>query len=378
MSADLSRDAASIGLDGEYREADLPLLAQRRGMAYWAGDHVRILDRRQLPMQVVELACGTVADVAEAIENMAIQGAFTLAIAAGYGMALAVRHDRSSAGTGGPLAAVGGAESSVRESARNAAARLLRTRPTGLALRRMLEATQQAILRALDAGEDPERAVVVLVEAQAARWAQQALATARHALPLIPEGAGLLTHCFADRSFLYLLLEARTAGRMLEVYCDETRPYLQGARLTALSVQQIGHRATVITDGMGAFLMRERKIGAFVTAADRVCMDGTICNKIGTYANALAARANGLPYYVLRQSGPDLESAGEADIHVEYRNPEAVLEFEGVRTAPPGVGALYPAFDITPPELVTAIVTDRGVFAPAAMGDYVVGAHAET
>ena len=291
--------------------------------------------------------------VSQTNKDMAIQGAFTLAIAAGYGMALAV-----------------GDPATARADAQTAALRLRRTRPTGLALSRMLDALLRTVARALEAGKDPRAEVIAATEAQAARWAQQALATARHALPLLPEGAGLLTHCFADRSFLYLLLEARKAGRMIDVYCSETRPYLQGARLTALSAQQIGHRVTVITDGMGPFLMRERKIGAFVTAADRVCMDGTICNKIGTYANALAARANGLPYFVLRQSGPDFESAGEADIHVEYRNPEPVLEFEGIRTAPHGVSALYPAFDITPPSLVTAIVTDRGVFAPSALADY--------
>jgi len=140
--------------------------------------------------------------------------------------------------------------------------------------------------------------------------------------------------------------------------------------LTALSALEIGHPVTLITDGMGGFLMREGRVGAFVTAVDRVCLDGTICNKVGTYQYALAARANGLPYYVLRQSGPDFESATAADVAVEYRDPRSVIEFDGVPTAPSGVRALYPAFDITPPELVTAIVTDRGAFAPGAIRDY--------
>lgn len=342
-----------LGLDGEYREADLPLLIQRRGMAYWSEDSVRILDRRCLPHTHQELHCRSVEDVAVAIESMAIQGAFTLAIAAGYGVALGVSDS-----------------STAREASRSAGARLRATRPTGLALRRMLAMLEATIEQALREDRDCRQAVVEAVEAQAARWARQALATARHCLPLLPQGAGVLTHCFADRSFLYLLLEARRVGRTLDVYCSETRPYLQGARLTAMSVQQTGHAATVITDGMGGFLMRQGRIGAFVTAADRVCMDGTICNKVGTYQYSLAAHANRLPYYVLRQSGPDFESAGEADIHVEYRDPDSVLEYEGIRTAPSGVSGLYPAFDITPPELVTAIVTDRGVFAPSALGDY--------
>lgn len=342
-----------LGLDGEYREDELPLLIQRRGMAYWSGDGVRILDRRCLPHAHQELNCRSVEEVALAIETMAIQGAFTLAIAAGYGIALAVSDS-----------------STAREAGRSARARLGATRPTGLALQRMLAALEATIEHALSDGRECRRAVIDAVEAQAARWARQALATARHSLPLLPQGAGVLTHCFADRSFLYLLLEARRAGRMLDIYCSETRPYLQGARLTAMSVQQIGHRVTVITDGMGGFLMRQGLIGTFVTAADRVCMDGTICNKVGTYQYSLAARANGLPYYVLRQSGPDFESAGEADIHVEYRDPDSVLEFEGIRTVPPGVSGLYPAFDVTPPELVTAIVTDRGVFVPSALRNY--------
>ena len=349
----MSGDPLRRGLDGEYREDELPLLIQRRGMAYWSGDEVRILDRRRLPHAVEELHCRSVEDVAVAIATMAIQGAFTLAIAAGYGMALAV----ADAGR-------------ARSETTTAAARLRATRPTGLALQRVLAAVEATVERALRDGRDCRQAVVDAVDAQAARWARQALATARHALPLLPEGAGVLTHCFADRSFLYLLLEARRAGRTLDVYCSETRPYLQGSKLTAMSVLEAGHTATVVTDGMGGFLMRERKAGVFFTGADRVCMDGTVCNKIGTYQFSLAARANGVPHYVLRQSGPDFESRGEADIQIEYRDPRSVLEFDGRRTARDGVAALYPAFDVTPAELVTAIVTDRGVFAPAALARY--------
>jgi methylthioribose-1-phosphate isomerase len=342
-----------LGLDGEYREGELPLLVTRRGMASWVGDHVRMLDRRALPHRQVELACRTVDEVAVAIETMAIQGAFTLAIAAGYGMALSASDGAASV-----------------DALRAAHRRLLATRPTGVALRRMLDATLTQAQCAFAAGSDWRAAVVATVDEQAARWARQALATARHALPLIPEGAGLLTHCFADRSLIYLLLEARRAGRTLDVYCSETRPYLQGARLTAMSVLQTGHPATLITDGMGGFLMREGKVGVFATAADLVCLDGTVCNKIGTYQYALAARENHLPYLVLRQSGPDVEMAGERDIRIEYRDPNPVLDFEGTRTTVPGVQALYPAFDVTPPELVTAVVTDRGVFTPSALRDY--------
>jgi len=127
----------------------------------------------------------------------------------------------------------------------------------------------------------------------------------------------------------------------------------------------------VITDGMGGFLMRRGEIDAFVTAADRVCMDGTVCNKVGTYQYALAANANGLPYYVLRQSGPDVESADESSVELEFRDGEEIVIIGGARSAPSGVEGLYPAFDITPADLVSKIITDRGAFAASDIASYV-------
>jgi len=346
----------TLALDGEYDEADLPLLLTRRGMAQWRDGAVRILDRRRLPASETYIECRTVEHVAQAIESMAIQGAFTLSLAAGYGLALAAHAARGSGVA--PATAVDAA-----------ALRLAATRPTGLALQRRLAECRGAARRAMAADEDVVAAVVRVVDGAAQRLACQALATARHAAPLIAHADAVLTHCFADRSLLYLLLEARRAGRTLRVYCSETRPYLQGVRLTAPAVAQIGHRATVITDGMGGLLMRRREVAALLTAADRVCLDGTICNKIGTYQYALAAKANDVPYYVLRQSGPDRESPDESHVHIEFRDGDAVLE--GLRDAlAPDIDALYPAFDITPPHLVTAIVTDQGAFEPAAIAGY--------
>ena len=166
-------------------------------------------------------------------------------------------------------------------------------------------------------------------------------------------------------------MEAKRAGKQLTIYCSETRPYLQGSRLTAFCAQQAGFDTRIVTDGMGAYLMRNGDIDAFITAADHICMDGTVCNKIGTYAHALAAKANNVPYYVLRQSGPDTESADESFIDIEQRDGDAILEFGGQRIAPQGVSGVYPGFDITPPDLVRSIVTDRGVFDAARIADYV-------
>jgi methylthioribose-1-phosphate isomerase len=346
--------ADKMGLEGEFREEELPLLVRRAGMAEWGDGVVRILDRRELPLSEIYVECTTTEEVAVGIEEMVIQGAFSLSIAAGYGLALSCRD--------GP---------DVSQAIQSGAARLKKTRPTGLALHRMLAACQQRAEAAIVAGEDVVEAIVATVDEAAAILARQGWKTGQRAAELLDDGASILTHCFPDRSYVYLLMEAAKAGKQLNVICSETRPYLQGALLTSLCAQQAGFSATVITDGMGGFLMRLGEIDAFVTAADRVCMDGTVCNKIGTYQYALAANANNTPYYALRQSGPDRESAGEGDIEVEVRAGDAILFCGGERVAPEGVQGLYPSFDITPPELVSAIITDRGVFDPSMINTYI-------
>jgi len=337
-----------LGLDGDYPESALPLLIRRDGMASWHEDHVRILDRRALPFERRQIECFEVEEVARAIEGMAIQGAFTLAIAAGYGLALTTRDGRC--------------DDSALESVRLGKNRLLRTRPTGLALGRMLVAAEQAAEKAIADGSPATPAIVGVVERAARALARQALLTGRHANALMQDGANILTHCFADRAFLYFLMEANRTGKRFNVICTETRPYGQGARLTAPSVIEAGHAATLVTDGMPGALMSGGDVDAVFTASDRVCLDGSICNKVGTYLYALAAWDNRIPYYALRQSGPDPESKGAAAVEIEYRDPDSVLVSDGRRVTIEGVDALYPAFDITPPQYVAGVVTDRGFF----------------
>lgn len=342
-----------LGLEGEFPEEQLPLLIRRRGMAEWCDDGVRILDRRELPHRETYLECATPEEVARAIEEMAIQGAFSISIAAGYGLALTDIDRRD------PMHAL-----------RASAERLIATRPTGLALKRMQTACLAHAEAAVANDEDPKRVILDVVDRGAAALARQGWKTGQRAAQLLDSGARILTHCFPDRSYCYLLMEAKRMGKPLTVYCSETRPYLQGARLTAYCAHEVGFDTRVITDGMGGFLLRRGEIDAFITAADRVCMDGTVCNKIGTYPHALAASANGVPYYVLRQSGPDTESANEHDIDIEMRAGDAVVTMCGERTAPDGVDGVYPSFDITPADLVSRIVTDRGVFAAADIAQY--------
>lgn len=348
-------DNDRLGLEGVFIERDLPLLIRRQGMADWRDGVVRILDRRALPGDERYVECENVEAVARCIEDMVIQGAFSLSVAAGYGLALAAADDAAS-GNISQLSA--------------AADRLKRTRPTGLALQRMLAACLSASDDAIDQGQSPRQAILDTVDRGASALARQGYETGRIACELLPDGATILTHCFPDRSYAYMLVEARRTGKTLKVIASETRPYLQGARLTSLCALHVGFDAKVITDGMGGFLMRRGDIDAFVTAADRVCMDGTVCNKIGTYQYALAAAANGLPYYVLRQSGPDVESENESGIEVEFRDGEDIVNVGGERTAAIGVNGLYPAFDITPPDLVSKIITDRGAFLPSEIATY--------
>jgi methylthioribose-1-phosphate isomerase len=342
----LKLEEPQLGWEGVFADESIPLPMRRAGMAQWQGDHIRMLDRRQLPLKEVYLQLTNVEEVAKAIEDMVIQGAFSISIAAGYGLALS--------------AAVGVADTT--QELQVVAQRLTQTRPTGLAIARIMKACLRAAEQAVINGLPMQPAIVALVDQAATALAKQGYETGKNACDLLDDGATILTHCFPDRSYVYLLMETARRGKNINVICSETRPYLQGARLTALCAQQAGFKTRVITDGMGGFVMRQGEVDAFVTAADRVCMDGTVCNKVGTYQYALAANANNLPYYTLRQSGPDKESASEADIEVEYRDGEEIVNWAGVRTAPIGVEGYYPSFDITPPQLVTKIITDRGVF----------------
>ena len=340
-----------LGWEGVFPNESIPLPMRRAGMAEWQGDHVLMLDRRELPLREAYLKLRKTEEVAKAIEDMAIQGAFSISIAAGYGLALSALEGF--------------------KELHEAAQRLKQTRPTGLAIARMMDACLLEAKSAYEQGDNIQASIISLVDQAATVLAKQGYETGKNACDLLPDGATILTQCFPDRSYVYLLMETARRGKSINVVCSETRPYLQGARLTALCAQQAGFSAKVITDGMGGLLMRQGEIDAFITAADRVCMDGTVCNKVGTYQYALAASANGLPYYTLRQSGPDTESATEADIELEYRNGDEIVHWADIRTAPEGIEGYYPSFDITPPELVSKIVTDRGIFEADQIHTYV-------
>jgi methylthioribose-1-phosphate isomerase len=304
-------------------------------------DAVRILDRRVFPFERTWLTCTSYEDVAKAIEDMVTQSLGPLFAAMG-GMVLAARSGRPEV---------------VREAAR----RLVATRPTNNGIRDAVA----SLLAVAEAGGDVERAAGELRESYLARFR----ALGEHAAVLIPDGATLLTHCWAETYLTETVAAVLRAGKRIEAICTETRPYLQGARLTAESLAEMGVPTRLITDGMAAHLMSRGEVSVFVTGADRVSLDGSVVNKIGTLQIAVAAHAFGVPFVALVQA-PDRQALNAADVELEDRDGREVLHTLGRRTASDRVTGIYPAFDVTPARFVSVVVTDRGRFAPADVAAY--------
>jgi len=325
-----------------------PLLMDLEDNVFLEGDALVIIDRRRLPGEIVRLRCPDHEAVARAIEEMAVQGAGDIAITAGFGLYLAARAaERSGASRRG-------------EILRKAADRLIATRPTGHHLAALVH---KLMGRIGEAGEAAPASEVILASLRRALDAQRRISeeTGRHAETLLAAGDRILTHCFAGPALLYMLRFAREGGKEVRVLCTETRPYLQGARLTAWSVSELGIDTTLITDNMAAHCMSRGMVSKVFAAADRVAMDGTVANKVGTLQLAICADHFRIPFYILAYGGPDAKTPRGADIPIEERDPREVLEFRGAPVSGPAVKGYYPAFDLTPPELVTGIVTARGL-----------------
>ena len=190
----------------------------------------------------------------------------------------------------------------------------------------------------------------------------------RYLAELFPKKGAVMTQCFAETIVGMMLREAKKQHKDIKIYCPETRPYFQGSRLTATVCRDMGFDVTVITDNMPAAVMKNEGIDLFTTAADVICCDGHIVNKVGTYQIAIAAKYHGVPYYV--SGTPDQGHPTVDTVKIEMRDPKMVLQAMGVPTANQYVKGYYPAFDITPPELVAGVVTDQGVLSPYRLEDY--------
>jgi methylthioribose-1-phosphate isomerase len=323
-------------------------------------DTVVMIDQRRLPDEEVYLRCKDHRAVAQAIKDMAIRGAPAIGVAAAYGLALGVR--RSSA-----------EGLALRREFEAMADDLAATRPTAVnlfwAIERMgrrFEALASGGGEDLRAGLCDEAAAIDREDVLACR------AMGDIGAELLPARSHVLTHCNAGAlatagygTALGVIRSAARQGKVLGVFADETRPYLQGARLTAWELSREGIPTTVIADNMAGFLMARGEVGAVVVGADRIAANGDFANKIGTYSVAVLARENGVPFYVAAPvSTFDLARPTGASIPIEERSPDEVTHHGGRRLVPLGVGVRNPAFDVTPARYVTAIVCERGVARP--------------
>lgn len=343
---------------------DIPaLLADRfKTLRYDAAQHaVIVLDRRKYPFTTEFVTLRTYEEVARAIEDMTVQGGPPLAYVAGLGLAMAARDLDASA---------------ARQAAylEQVAKRLLATRPTADDLNHIVPAALKVAQNALREGQDPHRAALDYVNGEIQRGNDVARQCGEHAARLVNDGDQILTHCFAGAALCWMLWTAKMQGKMVTLIGCETRPYFQGARLTAASALELGIDFKLITDGMSSHLMAMGRIDKFICAADRITLDGHITNKVGTLTHAIAAHHFGKPFYVLGYDGPDPHTKTGADIPIEERKPDEVFYAKGeegtVRTAVHHIGGYYPAFDVTPPHLVSAICTNRGIFPPSTIRDY--------
>jgi methylthioribose-1-phosphate isomerase len=326
---------------------------------------IRLLDQTLLPAEERYLVLDSVDAVAEAICTLRVRGAPLIGIAAAMGVALAAW--RRGNGAAGPLGGMAGLE-----VVRQAVATLGATRPTAVNLHWALRRMERRANRAVNLGE--EMGPALRAEAQAIWDEDRAMCDRIGALgaPLIPAGATVGTICNAGAlatggigTALAPIYHLHRAGRSPRVVVPETRPLLQGSRLTAWELSRAGVDCTLITDGMIASRLRLGDVACVLVGADRIARNGDVANKIGTYGLALAAKAHQVPFYVLAPTSTiDPAIPDGAAIPIELRAPEEVAEWRGVRAAADGVGVWNPAFDVTPAGLVTAIVTDRGVVPP--------------
>lgn len=331
----------------------------------WKGaidGELQLLDQTLLPGEVRWITIPDVPTLVDAIRRLVVRGAPAIGVAAAYGMVLAMREAGNSGGDWLPT---------LNRSGDALAA----SRPTAVnlfwAIGRMRElATRLSI----DKADARAAASALLNEAHRVRDEDAAMCRAigQAGLPLVPRGAGILTHCNAGAlatseygTALALIYAAQEAGRAPRVFVDETRPLLQGARLTAWELHHAGVEATLICDNMAAVVMREGRVNLVVTGADRIAANGDTANKIGTYGVAVLAKAHDIPFYVAAPSSTfDLSIPDGSHIPIEQRHPDEIRRGFGRDTAPPGIACYNPAFDVTPAALIRGIVTERGVIAP--------------
>ena len=329
----------------------------------WTKDGIRMLDQRLLPSQEIYLMLRSYEEVAEAIRKMVIRGAPAIGVAAAMGIAL------------GASQSVGTSVADLEDDLGYICDVMSKTRPTAVNLFWDIERMRGAFQRHRHLNDVEQVKQALISEAQAILEEDLAAnrAIGQHGEPLIPDGATVLTHCNAGAlatagdygTALGVIRGARDAGKKVAVIADETRPFLQGLRLTAWELAKDDIPVTVITDNMAGHVMKSGKVDAVVVGADRIAANGDTANKIGTYMVAVLAREHGVPFYVAAPlTTLDLSLASGEEIPIEERDPMEVTHIREHQLAPEGVKVQNPAFDVTPNQFITAIITDKGVARP--------------
>jgi methylthioribose-1-phosphate isomerase len=324
----------------------------------WTDQGVRFIDQTKLPTEETYVNCTTYQEVADVIRNMVVRGAPAIGVSAAMGIALGVKN--SKAENAGDL----------KRDLDQICDVIGKTRPTAVnlfwAIKRMQQKFETLRVRPV---EQIKKALIEESQRMHAEDIAINQAMGKHGAALMPASGGVLTHCNAGAlatagygTALGVIRAAVEAGKKIQVYADETRPFLQGARLTAWELVKDGIPTTVISDNMSGAMMRQGKIGAVIVGADRIAANGDVANKIGTYTVAVLAKEHGIPFYVAAPiSTVDLETPDGSKIPIEQRNAAEVTHFAGKLVTPEGVSVENPAFDVTPAKYVTAIVTERGI-----------------
>ena len=324
----------------------------------WTSSGVRFIDQRKLPTEETYVTCTTHEQIADVIRNMVVRGAPAIGVAAAMGVALGIQNSKATT--------VPALESDLNSIAEIIAA----TRPTAVNLfwgiRRMRDKFDSLKSRSI-----PEIKSALVEEGQRMHAEDIAAnqAMGRHGATLMPDRGGVLTHCNAGAlatagygTALGVIRAAVEQGKKIHVYADETRPFLQGSRLTAWELMKDGIPTTVISDNMAGAMMKQGKIGAIAVGADRIAANGDVANKIGTYTVAVLAKEHGIPFYVAAPfSTIDLATSDGSKIPIEQRNVKEVTHIAGRQMVPDGVSIENPAFDVTPAKYVSAIITERGI-----------------
>src|SRR5262245_24982263 len=339
-----------------YNEPMLPTIARD-------GDTVVMIDQRKLPSQEIYVQCRTAAEVARAIKTMVIRGAPAIGVAAAMGIAIGMRRSTST-----------GTQKFATEFFK-VCDLMAGTRPTAVNLFWAIDRMKRSFAQGVEAGEGVDQ-LKDRLDREAGAIHDEDVASCRamgaFGAEVVPADARILTHCNAGAlatagygTALGVVRGAVEAGKQVAVFADETRPFLQGARLTAWELVRDGIQTTVITDNMSGSLMRQGRVDLVVVGADRIAANGDTANKIGTYSVAVLAREHGIPFYVAAPlSTVDLETPDGSHIPIEERAAKEVTHVKGARLAPEGALVWNPAFDVTPAHLIAGIITERGICRP--------------